>query len=187
MNNFELEEQLLKEEQPEGFVKEGWCPADYDEMDWFLEKIKLEEEKDLFYLNILEKKIENYNAKLKKQKEIMQDKKERAESVCFKFLETVPEDQLKETKTQIKLQLATADIVKKKGTMKVVRDDDMLLKWLKKQEIANKYIENTEKVKWKELKKITDTFDDIVIIKETGEIVEGVTLEKQADTINIKF
>lgn len=61
------------------------------------------------------------------------------------------------------------------------KDTDELLKAFK----GTSYVEETPKLKWGELKKQIEVVDGKPVFKETGEIVDGVTVE-EIEKVNIK-
>ena len=90
----------------------------------------------------------------------------------------------KSTKTTEKYRLLSGTLVLKKGGTKATTDDEKLVTWLK----ANGYadlVKVEESAKWGELKKKLTFAGTVATIKETGEIVEGVTAYEAPDTFSV--
>ena len=88
-----------------------------------------------------------------------------------RYLMTVP---ARETKTQMKHSLPSADLVLRKPALKYEHDDQQLLKWLQQNDMSE-FTQVKITPAWGELKKHLSVVGDSVILTDTGEIVEGVT------------
>lgn len=98
------------------------------------------------------------------------------------YFRTVPHHT---TKTTEKYRLLSGTLVLKKGGVKSAADDEKLVPWLK----ANGYkelVKVEEAAMWGELKKKLSFTGTIATIKETGEIVEGVTVMEAPDTFKVE-
>lgn len=177
---------LLREEGPEEAAEETWFPKTDQEADWWIE-INQEELKEIERLEEqLQHKIANYQERLKKVQAEKEFKKERMVGKLIAYFESIPESQKKKTKTQEKYRLPSGEIIKKYPAPTIKRNETELLAWVKKQGDLEEFIETQEKVKWGELKKKTIQVNNKLILEETGEIIEGITLEERTPTIEIK-
>lgn len=179
---------IMKEQYPEAQENETWIPETDQEADWWIE-INKEELNQMDHLaDQLKEKIEFYKHQLEKVEKQKADKIEIMTGKLAVYLETkVDPDLIKKTKTQAKYQLPTGEIIKKFPKPKIVRDNEALLKWVKEREEFKEYVQVEEKVAWGELKKKTEQSGDFIVIKETGELVEGINLEFREPEIEIKY
>ena len=90
------------------------------------------------------------------------------------------------TKTQAKYQLPDAELIRKAVPPTYVRDDDALLAFLK---AANRtaFVKVVEKPDWAEYKKAITMVDGQVADLETGEIVQGVTVQQSPPVFLVKL
>ena len=99
------------------------------------------------------------------------------------FIQTIDKKDLKEAKTQFKLELPTASVIIKKANTKMVAKDS-LVEYLKHNHMEE-YIK--ESAEWGKVKKLFDIQGTAVINKETGEIVEDVVLETTPERVEVKY
>ena len=90
----------------------------------------------------------------------------------------------KDTKTQMSLKLPSGTIKFIKSKLDYDRDDDELLEYCK--ENATDFIKIKESVNWVEFKKHLEIKNDIVINKDTGEIIDGINVIEVVPKIEIK-
>lgn len=90
------------------------------------------------------------------------------------YFQTVP---AKVTKTQATYKLPSGTLKLKFPTPVYKRDEEKLLKYLQAHGYDD-YIETKISPKWGEFKKQTITQDNVVIDPQTGEVVDGVTVEQ---------
>ncbi|GMG96228.1 host-nuclease inhibitor Gam family protein [Tepidimicrobium xylanilyticum] len=153
--------------------EEEWKIKSDEEADWWIE---IHEEKlaEIRRLKMqLENKINFYKEKLDK---VIQEEEyiiEKRDGKLAEYFETLDEKDMKKTKTMLKYRLPSGELVKKFPGPQFNRDNDKLTKWLEENQM-NEYIEVKKQAKWGELKKITDVVNGMVVLKDTGEIVEGV-------------
>ena len=98
------------------------------------------------------------------------------------YFETVPH---KTTKTKHSYRLLSGTLVKKIGGTTMKQDDEKLLDFLKASG-NDDMIQTTEKPKRGEFKKGLEVIGSSVILKETGEIVEGVEVIEKPDTFVVE-
>lgn len=175
-NDFELIENTeeIEKEENIGFVIDSPSKAD-----WAIKKIKDAQERlDLFMIVLEEQKNE-----LKKKENIAKEKyRQETEyllTLLSEYMENLP---CKETKTQKTFEFPSGKIIKKFPKFDFEYDENELL-----QEYANTdFVENKPKLKWGELKKTLSIIDGKVVEKETGEIIDYVTIKEIPEKIEIK-
>ena len=90
----------------------------------------------------------------------------------------------KETKTTSKYKLLSGELVMKKQSISISKEDEeKLMKWVK--ESKPEFIKTKEEVNWGELKKVLKIAGDS-IVTEDGEVVEGVTIKLTGEQFEIK-
>lgn len=177
---------MLEEEYPQA-GSDAWIPENDGQADWLIEVTKADIERLNHLSDQIKEKIETYKNRLKmveKEKEFIEGNAKHKLAIYMEH--HIDPKLLKKTKTQVKYQLPTGEIVKKFPKPKIKRDNNKLLDWVKEKEELKDYIKVKESVAWGELKKQTEQIGDKVVMKETGEIVEGVELEDREPTIEIK-
>lgn len=99
--------------------------------------------------------------------------------------EQVPQ---KEAKTQSKVELLSGSVVIKKPKQEPKPIEiDKLIEWAKENDYNDYYKEEVlEKLQWKELKKDIQVIDGKPIFVNTGEILEGITIENKPEEVVIK-
>jgi hypothetical protein len=90
----------------------------------------------------------------------------------------------KATKTQAKYKLLSGELVMKKGTDQIIKDDEKLLEWVGKN--APEYVKIKESVDWAGLKPKVKIHNDAVI-DENGQIVEGLGVIKKPEEFIVKI
>lgn len=175
--------EILKEEGPE--VKENWIPQTDQEADWYIE-VNMEEIKEIEELEKkLQEKVDIYTRRLNKLREQKEFKKAVLNSKLGEYFDSLDEDKKKVTKTQAKYRLPSGDIIKKYPKPQIIRDDEKLIAWAKKADLGD-YVRTLEKIEWGELKKLTVEVGNSLVLKETGEVVEGITLKQRPPIIEVK-
>ena len=89
----------------------------------------------------------------------------------------------KNTKTQESYQLLSGKLVYKKPKMEANKSEDVLLEWCKNN--APEYVKTSESVAWGELKKNLVYNGDIAILKDTGEVVGGITVAESVGSFDV--
>ena len=97
------------------------------------------------------------------------------------YFETVPH---KTTKTKASYRLLSGTLTRKFGGTTMKQDDEKLVQFLKNSGQLE-FIKTEEKPKWGDFKKRLEIMGGSVVDKETGEIVEGVTVETKPDTFTV--
>lgn len=176
---------MEKEMEQEIELEETWKAKNDKDAEWIIEKCKESLTEIERYRSSLENKVKDLMDKLSKLDEEEKFAKERRNSYLAEYFETIPDGHKKKTKTQEKYRLPSGEIIKKYPNPQVKRDDEKLLKWIKDSKLDD-YVEVKETPKWGELKKLTKVIGGQTIIKDTGEIVEGVELIERPPTLEFK-
>lgn len=95
---------------------------------------------------------------------------------------------VKQTKTQAAYQLPSGKLIKKPGTWDYTakRDEPAMIAWLDEHDLAD-FIKTKLSVAWADLKPYTETVaDGTVIMKDTGEVIEGLKAIKKPDSFELK-
>lgn len=169
-------------------VEEGkpWEITNDNEAEWWIDK-KQEELEEVERLEAsIKDKIQMLEERLERVKEEKKYIEESRDTKLREYFEMLDPKQLKESKTQLKYRLPSGDLVLRKPTVEYKRDDDNLAKWLMYNGM-NEYVEVRQKPKWSELKNNVVVVGDKVVIEDTGEIVEGVTVEEKPMDFKVKL
>lgn len=121
------------------------------------------------YTAVCDEMIAEYEQKKKDAQERYEQETSWLKTQLVQYFESVPK---RKTETQEIYELPGGTLRKKYPKPAFKRDDKQLIKWLKDNDKSD-YIDTTEVVNWRDLKKTTRIKDDMVIT-EDGEIVEGV-------------
>ena len=97
------------------------------------------------------------------------------------YFETVPH---KTAKTKASYRLLSGTLTRKFGGTTMKQDDEKLVQFLKDSGQLE-FIKTEEKPRWGDFKKRLEIMGGSVVDKETGEIVEGVTVETKPDTFTV--
>lgn len=98
------------------------------------------------------------------------------------YFQTVPH---KTTKTTEKYRLLSGTLTLKKGGIKTTVNDEALVPWLRANGLDD-FVKVKETAAWGDLKKRLTFTDGVAMIEDTGEIVEGVTVETAPDTFTVE-
>lgn len=151
--------------------KEEWRIKNDIEADWWIEI----HEEELAEVRRLKKQLDNkisfYTEKLKKVQEEENYIIEKRNGKLAEYFETLDEDGMKETKTQIKYRLPSGELVKKFKSPEYKRDNKKLAEWLENNNM-NEYIETKKQAKWGELKKVVEVVNGQVVT-EDGELLKA--------------
>lgn len=155
--------------EPDTTQDDGWTILDDKAAEWAINKIREAEQDTIYWQKFYQNQMDKIKARNNGTIEVMKRKLQA-------YFDTVPK---RETKTQAKYPLPSADLVLKNREPKYEHDDDKLLPWLK----ANEYTESVrtkEEVAWSEAKKhfVLDG-SGVVCDKDTGEVCEAVRIIPQ--------
>ncbi|TDT63392.1 host-nuclease inhibitor Gam family protein [Fonticella tunisiensis] len=154
--------------------QEGFRVDDDLKADWCLDKIREANAEYNRFEMVVNAKIEQLQQALKKA----QEKRDREvgffEGKLREYFETV---KAKETKTQKSYSLPSGKLVLKYQQPEFKRDEDTLLNWVENNK--PQFIKIKKSVDWSNLKKNVKVVNDLIIDSQTGEIIEGVTIEER--------
>ena len=181
MENYEdmkLEDFEEREEDKNEFVIDS-----PEKADWSIEQVLDEQKRLELYEQAVNYKIEKLKDDLLKEKE---NSEHRTSWLRFKLGEYLKREDVpaKDTKTQLSLKLPSGTVKFVKAKMDYDKHDDELLEYCK--ENATDFIKVKESVNWAELKKHLEIKDDMVLNKDTGEIVEGIDVVEVVPKIEVK-
>ncbi|MBU3208715.1 host-nuclease inhibitor Gam family protein [Clostridium algidicarnis] len=120
---------------------------------------------------IAKAKIDSINQELLRNKEKMQKEVNFREDQLRAYFKSVKP---KETKTMKKYKLFTGELVIKKATTQIIKDDEQLIKWAGNN--AKKFVASKPVLKWADMKKELLELNDVVIDTFTGKVLEDVVL-----------
>lgn len=182
---------ITKEHSPvDGDVVPEESPVYYEitddvQADYAIKYIKKETETTERIIAIAEAEKAELDVKIKQLRERCEQRTQGKRDALQRYFDTVEH---RHTKTTEKYNLLSGTLTKKKASKApTVEDPEKLTDWLER----NAYgylIQATKKPKWGELKKMIEyDADGSVTIAETGEVVEGVTVEDKPETFKIEF
>ena len=151
--------------------KEEWRITDALAADWALDKIREAKAEYAQKEMIVREKIRQLEEWLEKE----QEKRDRTvnffTSKLLDFFETAPK---RKTKTQEIFELPSGKLRKKYQGPKFERDDEALLKWIKKNDInAHLYIKVKETPDWAKFKTTIKVAGEYAV-DANGEIIDGI-------------
>lgn len=161
----------------EGFVIDSDVKAE-----WALRKIREATEERNRLLSLADLEQARIDAEVKSINDRFDHDTGWLKTRLAEYFETVEH---KQTKTQEKYQLLSGCLVRKKPSFKYVRDDDAMVGWLKDNKM-NQFIKTSYKPDWENLKKHTEIVEGQVVM-DTGEIVDGVTVEPTPEEFSVIF
>lgn len=123
--------------------------------------------------------MNEYKLKIEKYE---QEKKEKEEFVLSQISGLLEDMKLKETKTQFSYKLPSGQIIKKKAE-KVIK----LNKDVNKNIIPTEFLKVETSVNWMELKKTLAIDGELIVNKDTGEIIDYCSIETKPEEMKIKL
>ena len=99
------------------------------------------------------------------------------------YFDNVPH---KVSKTQESYELPSAKLVFKQQNPEYVRDEDVVLEWLKKAG-ETQFVRTKEILDWAELKKKIEVSGNDCIVKDTGEVVPGISVQYREPKFDVSF
>ena len=147
--------------------------------------IKEEEQNTERIIAIAEAEKAALDMKIKQLRERCEQRTQEKRDALMRYFESVEKRQ---TKTTEKYDLLSGTLVRKKpAKVLAVADGDSLTDWLER----NAYgylISTTKKPKWAEIKKLLSyNSDGVVSVTDTGEVVDGVTVEDKPGEFQVKY
>lgn len=150
--------------------------------EWALKQIQAKQEELQEYISVCDGMIDDYNEKKKKAQEQYESSINYFKLQLEDFFRTV---KTSKTKTQESYKLPTGKLVLKYPKPKFVKDDDLLVSWLKASG-RKELIKVKESPNWSELKSTVEV-NGSNVITEDGEIIEGVSVEMSEPEFEIKI
>lgn len=152
--------------------------------EWALQKIKAKRERLERLKALAEAQKAEIDAKIEREQKKYENGTAYLKGKLLEYFETVPHEK---TKTEEKYALLTGTLKLKKPAQKFEHDDATLLEWLENNQHKD-LIKYTGSPKWAEVKKLLKvTSSGVVVIKDSGEIVGGVTASETPAEFDVKF
>lgn len=152
--------------------------------DWALKKIKAEKDERDRIVALAEAEIARLKDQIERTERRYEQNTAYITSLLSSYFETVPH---KKTKTGTEsYRLLNGQLVKKPATVKMQPDDAKLVEWLRAAGRED-LIKVETKAMWGELKKQVEIVDTLVMMPETGEVVEGVEVVEVPAAFSVKF
>lgn len=169
----------------DGEQSEGWKVADDSCADWAINKIARMRADSNRIKALLREKIERYSELLAAETEKGQKETAYLELKLKEYFDSVPEEKKKSTKTLTKYRLASGELVAKQKADKYTVDDEKLVVWLEAAGYED-FVKVEKKAKWGELKKQLTNNAGTLVLPDTGEVVDGVTVEAGAIEFSVE-
>lgn len=175
-----MDDALWTQEETEG-PRPAWRITDDGCADWACRKIA-EEKAELDRIRELaDAQIQKIEEKVAAAERRFQNGTRFLTGKLAEYFETVPH---KTTKTKASYRLLSGTLTRKFGGTTMKQDDAQLVQYLKDSGQLE-FIKTEEKPRWGEFKKRLEIMGGSAVDKETGEIVEGVTVETKPDTFSV--
>ena len=163
---------------------EEWTIKNDSEAEWALQRIAEEQADTERLIALGEKKIEETEKSMEKSRKNCESHTNYLKGKLFEYFQNVNH---RKTKSGVeKYALLSGTLQMKPASKKPVVNDEQLVEWLAANDMTD-YIKTKQTPAWGDLKKSLDLSGDIPVVKETGEVVEGVTLEDVPETFEIKL
>lgn len=161
-----------------------FCIRDDDVADWAIGKIAEARREYQRIKELAEREIARINAKVEQARLRMEADTSYLTNRLEDYAAGVQPSKV--TKTGSTYKLINGTLRRRFGGVEYHRDDEALLRWLQETGRAE-LIKLKASPDWAGLKKQTEVNEDgIVVIPETGEVVEGVTTERKPDTFEVE-
>lgn len=176
-----MDDALWVQEETEDTPRPAWRITDDGCADWACRKIA-EEKAELDRIRELaDAQIQKIEEKVAAAERRFQNGTRFLTGKLAEYFETVPH---KTTKTKASYRLLSGTLTRKFGGTTMKQDDEKLVQFLKGSGQLE-FIKTEEKPRWGDFKKRLEIMGGSVVDKETGEIVEGVTVETKPDTFTV--
>lgn len=176
-----MDDALWAQEETEDAPRPAWRITDDGCADWACRKIA-EEKAELDRIRELaDAQIQKIEEKVAAAERRFQNGTRFLTGKLAEYFETVPH---KTTKTKASYRLLSGTLTRKFGGTTMKQDDEKLVQFLKNSGQLE-FIKTEEKPRWGDFKKRLEIMGGSVVDKETGEIVEGVTVETKPDTFTV--
>lgn len=176
-----MDDTLWAQDEAEDAPRPAWRITDDGCADWACRKIA-EEKAELDRIRELaDTQIQKIEEKVAAAERRFQNGTRFLTGKLAEYFETVPH---KTTKTKASYRLLSGTLTRKFGGTTMKQDDEKLVEFLKGSGQLE-FIKTEEKPRWGDFKKRLEIMGGSVVDKETGEIVEGVTVETKPDTFTV--
>ena len=176
-----MDDALWTQDEAEDAPRPAWRITDDGCADWACRKIA-EEKAELDRIRELaDAQIQKIEEKVAAAERRFQNGTRFLTGKLAEYFETVPH---KTTKTKASYRLLSGTLTRKFGGTTMKQDDEKLVQFLKGSGQLE-FIKTEEKPRWGDFKKRLEIMGGSVVDKETGEIVEGVTVETKPDTFTV--
>ena len=176
-----MDDALWTQDEAEDAPRPAWRITDDGCADWACRKIA-EEKAELDRIRELaDAQIQKIEEKVAAAERRFQNGTRFLTGKLAEYFETVPH---KTTKTKASYRLLSGTLTRKFGSTTMKQDDEKLVQFFKDSGQLE-FIKTEEKPKWGDFKKRLEIMGGSVVDKETGEIVEGVTVETKPDTFTV--
>ena len=180
----EYAEQTAWEGGPDKDEYPRFCIRDDDVADWAVGKIAEARREYTRIKELADREIERITAKVEQARLRMEADTSYLTNRLEDYAAGVTPSKV--TKTGSTYKLINGTLRRRFGGVEYHRDDEALLHWLQETGRAE-LIKLKASPDWAGLKKQTEVNEDgIVVIPETGEVVEGVTTERRPDTFEVE-
>lgn len=177
----ELEELELPGDSPEPVERPPFRIADDGCADWAIRKIAEERRERDRLVTLARDRIAEFQAQIDRAEKRYQQNTDFLTGHLGGYFQTVPH---KKTPTTEKYRLLSGTLTLKLGKLTPKPDDEKLAPWLKQNGHAD-LVKVEEKAKWGELKKMLTLNGSVACLAETGEIVDGITVEQAPDIFTV--
>lgn len=155
--------------------------ADDDVADWAIQKIAEKKAEYDRLKELADREIARITEKVEQAKRRFEADSSFLTGRLADYFQTVPH---KKTKTTEKYNLLHGTLTMKIGGAAFTRDDTKLVAWLKENG-HGELVKVKEEPAWGDLKKQLEVVGSVAVIKETGEILEGVEVTQAPDTFKV--
>lgn len=164
--------------------REEWHITDDSGAEWALQRIAEEQAEFERLKNLGEKQIEDIKNKVEAAQKRYENSTAYFNTKLLEYFQSVPH---KKTKSGTeKYALLSGTLTLKPPALKPTVDDEKLVEWLAANGYTD-YIKTKQTAAWGDFKKSLDFSSGVPIVKDTGEVVEGITFESVPETFDIKF
>lgn len=173
--------ETMLEEQPET----TWYPMTASQADWCIKMINDVKAEKKRIDDVADEEIEILKARKMAMDEKFDSKISFFTSKLRQYFEHLDDADVKETKTQYKHTLLNGALVMTKAKTEYVKNDDELVSYLERSGNED-FVKIEKKPAWGEFKKRLSVIDGNVIDKDTGEIVDCVSVSVTEERFEVK-
>lgn len=158
--------------------------CDDNAAEWALQKIKAKHDNYERLKALADAQKAEIDAKLERELKKYENGTAYLKSKLLEYFEQVPHEK---TKTEEKYVLLTGTLKVKKAARKFEHDDVKLVEWLENNGYGD-LVKYSRSPKWADVKKLLKMTDaGLAVVKNSGEIVDGVTIAETPAEFDIKF